>query len=112
MVPAWWPSTGWRTQLPTGNRPYVKKLERIMLGYAVMAGDEHAAGVFRRQVTALETGLPVVVHGYQVDLPTEPGPLVLEPDGRVEPLTPVYRDPAASPRTVVGYRRADGTLVG
>lgn len=58
---------------------------------------------------ALAAGLPVIVrHGWEIDLEPDAGPFVLEPDGTLVDVVPVYAEPAARPRTVIGYRRPDG----
>jgi hypothetical protein len=59
----------------------------------------------------LEAGEPVVVQGWQVGMAQDSGSYVLEGDGRVVAVEPVYVDPDAPVRTVVNYRRPDGSLV-
>lgn len=95
------------------RRERLAEQQRIMLRYARMVGASGPTlGRFTATLDALDAGLPVVVgHGWQIDLPAEPGPLVLEPDGSVEPVTAVYVDPDARPRTVSHYVRADGSSV-
>lgn len=76
---------------------------------------EHLDHPWRPELDRLDAGLPVIVSAYLVD---HPGfgegnfeQVCLEPDGSVTPIEPVYADPDAFPRTVVGYRRPDGSLV-
>ncbi len=67
---------------------------------------------FAPQITALKAGKPLVVaHGYEIDLPPDSGPFCLEPGGTITPVEPVYRDPDAPSRTVIGHRRPDRTMV-
>jgi len=94
------------------RRERLVEQQQIMLRYALSVGASGAALKLAARVDALEAGLPVVVaHGYQVGRPGEPGPFAVEADGSVAPLTSVYVDPAASPRTVSHYLRADGSTV-
>ena len=64
------------------------------------------------EIAAIQAGEPIIVeHGYEIELPPNTGPFCLEPDGTITPVEPVYRDPNAPRRTVIGHRRPDGTLV-
>lgn len=72
-------------------------------------------GIKRRllgRAEALAAGRAVIVrHGWEVDLPPDSGPFVLESDGTVGEVVPVHADESAPVLTCVGYRRADGSLV-
>lgn len=62
---------------------------------------------------ALAAGLPVrVLHGWEIDVEPDAGPFVVESDGTVVDVEPVYAGPDARPRTVIGYRRPDGSPAG
>jgi len=78
--------------------------------------DPEAPGL-RRQLLSradnLDAGQPVIVHHpYELDQPTwAAGPWVLEPDGTLAEVEPIYADPTEEVRHVLGYRRADGSTV-
>ncbi len=86
---------------------YLTELEHL----AKMCGAEFG-DPFGPQLALVKAGAPVLVpHGYEIDLPPDSGPFCLEPDGTITAVEPVYRDPDAPLRTVIGHRRPDGTLV-
>ncbi len=87
---------------------YLAELERLEHLY----GGPEFGHPFAAQITALKAGSPVVVrNGYEIDLlPPYSGPLCLESDGTITPVTDVL-DPNATMPTVVGHRRPDGSLV-
>jgi len=87
---------------------YLVELERLERLY----GGPAFGYPFAAQIAALKAGKPVIVpHGYEIDLPPDSGPVCLEPDGTITPVEPVYRDPDAPLRTVIGHRRPDGKMV-
>ena len=67
----------------------------------------------RHRLDRLEAGLPVVVQGWEIDLRAEGRwePHLVESDGTVTLVEPVYLDPDVKYRTVCGYRWPDGTRV-
>lgn len=61
---------------------------------------------------ALAAGRAVIVqHGWEIGLPPDSGPFVLESDGTVGDVVPVHEDESARVLRCVGYRRVDGSLV-
>ncbi len=88
---------------------YLVEMERLEHLY----GGPKFGHPFAAQITALKAGKPVIVgNGYEIDLlPPYSGPFCLESDGTITAVEPVYRDPNAPLRTVIGHRRPDGSLV-
>lgn len=59
----------------------------------------------------LEAGAPVVVQGWQINTRPLYDDFCIEPDGTVTPVEAVFVDTDAPVRSVVNYRRPDGSLV-
>jgi len=77
-----------------------------MLGY-----DPALPGYAGRTLARLEAGEAMVTRGSDIDATPHDADFCLESDGTVTPVSAVYVDPAAAVRTVLNYRRPDGTMV-
>ncbi len=97
-----------RRNAGTARATYLKWLQDLEALY----GGDRFGHSWAAEITAVQAGEPIIVeHGYEIDLPPNTGPFCLEPDGTITPVEPVYRDPDAPLRTVIGHRRPDRTMV-
>lgn len=69
------------------------------------------AGMMSGQLARVQRGEAVVVEGWWIDFQPMFDDFCIEADGAVTPVTAVFVDPDASPRTTSNYRRPDGSLV-
>jgi hypothetical protein len=86
-------------------------VQRRMTGLMVRLSDPDGGAAAPARLARLEAGEPVAVRGWQVGRAQDSEFYVLEADGALVPVTPVYVDPDADPKTVANYRRPDGSLV-
>lgn len=94
-----------RERLEAADRAFAAK-------YAPLLDEPEVYRSLIRRAEALAAGRPVIVrHGWEIDLPPSSGPFVVEADGTVAAVEPVYADVTAPVLTCVGYRRVDGSLV-
>ncbi len=83
-----------------------------MAHYQDMVGlDPALPSSARRHLARLEAGEAMVTRGSDIDVTPPNADFCLESDGTVTPVEAVYVDPAAAVRTVLNYRRPDGTMV-
>jgi len=97
-----------RRNASAARATYLKWLQLLERLY----GEGRFGHSWAAEITAVQAGeLIIIEHGYEIDLPPNTGPFCLEPDGTITAVEPVYCDPDAPLRTVIGQRRPDGTMV-
>lgn len=66
---------------------------------------------WQAQVDDLDAGRPIVVRGWEINASPRYSNYCVESDGTVTPVEAVFVDTDAPVRSVVNYRRPDGSLV-
>lgn len=93
-----------------GVRAKLTESAEQMRGLAESVGADVEVARCDDRLAALRAHRPVIVHhGWEIGLPHDSGPFLLEPDGQVVAVD-VVTDPDR-PLWAVNYRRADGSLV-